>query len=182
MKKSSKLFLFLSFSSLWMFNSCKPEDPTPTNEEELITSLVLNFTDSLTQQVQTFQFRDPDGAGGNNPTIFDSLKLKSNSTYLVSVLLLDESKSPVDTISNEVEEEGVDHQFFFNATNVSVQTTYEDQDANGDPIGLLSKWKTGAAGNGSVMVVLKHQPGEKNGSQASGETDVEVSFPTQITD
>ncbi|MBX7181605.1 MAG: hypothetical protein K1X82_05800 [Bacteroidia bacterium] len=182
MKTKSQLLLTLSFSALWMFNSCKPDDPAPTNEEELITSLVMNFTDSATQQVNTFQFRDPDGAGGNSPIVFDSLQLKSNSTYYVSILLLDESKSPVDTISNEVEEEGVDHQFFYNVTNVSVQTSYEDQDANGAPIGLESKWKTGVAGIGSVMVVLKHQPGEKNGSQSTGETDVEVNFPTEITD
>lgn len=181
MKKQSKLLLMLSLGSILAFQACKPDDPEPVNESELITSVVLNFTDSATQQVLTFQFRDPDGAGGNNPTVFDTLQLKANSTYFVSTLLLDESKSPVDTISNEVEEEGDEHQFFYTPQNgIAVTINYEDQDANGDPIGLATKWKTGALGTGSVLVVLKHQPGEKNGSASTGETDVEVAFPTSI--
>ena len=181
MKKQSKLLLMLSLGFILAFQACKPDDPAPVNESELITSVVLNFTDSATQQVLTFQFRDPDGAGGNNPTVFDTLQLKANSTYFVSTLLLDESKSPVDTISNEVEEEGDEHQFFYTPQNgIAVTINYEDQDANGDPIGLATKWKTGALGTGSVLVVLKHQAGEKNGSAATGETDVEVAFPTSI--
>jgi hypothetical protein len=181
MKKQTKLLMMLSLSSILAFQACKPDDPEPVNESELITSVVLNFTDSATQQVLTFNFRDPDGAGGNNPTVFDTLQLKSNSTYYVSTLLLDESKSPVDTISNEVEEEGDEHQFFYTAQNgIAVTVDYQDQDANGDPIGLATKWKTGGNGFGSVLVVLKHQPGEKNGSAATGETDVEVAFPTSL--
>jgi len=181
MKKQIKIILMLSLSSIAIFQACKPDDPAPVNESELITSVVLNFTDSATQQVLSFQFRDPDGPGGNNPTVFDTLQLKANSTYFVSTVLLDESKSPVDTISNEVEEEGDEHQFFYTPQNgIAVSVSYADQDVNGNPIGLATKWKTGATGSGSVLVVLKHQPGEKNGSVATGETDVEVAFPASI--
>lgn len=168
-----------------VFASCKKddvEDPHDHNEEELITTVTLAFTDSAnTANVLYYTFADPDGEGGNGPTTFDTVKLQANTTYLVSVTLLNESGADVDTISNEVLEEGVDHQFFFNVTNTTV--SYTDTDDNGNPIGLQTKWVVGNVGTGTAQVVLKHQPDVKApapGNQSLGETDVEVGFPLVI--
>lgn len=177
------------FILIFLLNSCKkdeklnPVNPAPVNQQELITTVKLIFTDSAnTSFVSSFNFRDPDGEGGNAPMEFDTIQLNANKTYWVSILLLDESKSPIDTISNEVLDEANDHQFFFHHAGVSVSTTYSDLDSNNppQPIGLQTKWKSGMPSSGTSQIILKHQPGTKNGSEANGETDVDLLFTTIV--
>lgn len=177
--------LTLGLLATALFASCKKddvEDPHDHNEEELITTVTLAFTDSAnTASIQYFTFADPDGEGGNGPTQFDTIKLQANTTYFVNITLLNESGAEVDTISNEVLEEGTDHQFFFEVNNTTV--TYTDTDNDGNPIGLQSKWVVGSVGTGTAQVVLKHQPNVKApapGNQNLGETDVEVNFPLVV--
>jgi hypothetical protein len=55
-----------------------------------------------------------------------------------------------------------------------------DLDKNGLPIGLISIWRTRSSGDGKLKVVLKHQPGIKNGDPAIGETDIEIEFNCRI--
>ncbi|MFN6038706.1 MAG: hypothetical protein ACK452_09590 [Bacteroidota bacterium] len=169
--------------------SCKkdkapdPQTPPPVNQGEVITTLKLIFTDSSnSSSVSAFVFKDADGEGGNGPTVFDTIKTQANKTYFVSILLLDETKNPVDTISNEVLEEANDHIFFFHHTGVNMNTSYLDQDSNNPPlpIGLSTKWKTGNVSNGTSQIILKHQPGTKNGSEIPGETDIDVIFQTKV--
>jgi hypothetical protein len=45
-------------------------------------------------------------------------------------------------------------------------------------IGLKTKWKSFGISNGTVTVTLKHQPGIKNGTCTTGETDAEIAFIT----
>lgn len=181
MKKSSLLLLAVSTAMMWSACGNDPIVP-PTNEAELITSIKLTFTDSLgVEPVKTAQFRDLDGDGGNAPVQFDTIRLSPNRSYYVNIILLDESKTPVDTISNEVLEEANDHHFFFHFTgNSNVQVRYLDQDTNTPPlpIGLQTLWRTGAAGFGTSQIILKHQPGVKDGTETPGETDVDLSFLT----
>jgi hypothetical protein len=168
--------------------SCKKdknETPSPSNpnEEELITTVGLVFDSGVKKD--TFFFRDIDGPGGLVPSAFDTIKLTANSTYQMYVLLLDESKTPADTISKEVLDEADEHQFFFNSIgSYNITTTYNDSDKNGVPIGLSNEVSTGGTfteKTNKYKVVLKHQPGLKptsgNGNQTLGETDIEIDFP-----
>ena len=107
---------------------------------------------------------------------FDTIRLDSNCTYFATILLLNETASPVDTISNEVLEETDDHLFCFTPSGSSASVTVTDRDGNNLPIGLQSTWITTSAGSGTMNVTLHHQPGIKNGDCALGETDVEVLF------
>ncbi|MBC7425078.1 MAG: hypothetical protein H7321_00980 [Bacteroidia bacterium] len=163
---------------------CKGKDPIPAppnnNETELITTVTLIFTDSANSNDLRFAtFNDPDGEGGNGPTQFDTVKLKANSTYTCEILLLDKSKNPVDTVSNQVKKENNDHQFFFHTHIADVEFNYLDFDTHTPPlpVGLSTKWRTKSAGKGYVHVILKHQPDVKNGTLDPGETDAEVEFP-----
>jgi hypothetical protein len=190
--KTKHLFYILLIAGIFPFlvGSCKKKEdlkavePPFVNPGELITTVRLIFTDSAnSSSVTTATFNDPDGEGGNGPTQFDTIKLSANKTYLVSVLLLDVTKSPVDTISNEVLEEANDHMFFFTHTTVGITTSYLDMDTNSPPlpVGLSTKWVTGSApANGISQVILKHQPGVKDGTSGPGDTDVDVSFPCKI--
>ena len=106
---TKNIFTVLTFSgllSLTLFQtSCKKDtiQPPNPNVEELITTFKITLTDSAgVNPTVTAMYRDLDGDGGVGPSIFDSIKLKPNTTYNASILLLDETKTPADTISNEV--------------------------------------------------------------------------------
>ena len=191
------------------FTSCKkdkkdeliPEEPLEqTNETELITTMKVTLHDTTTHTKTTYVFSDLDGPGGN-PAVFggtnqsDSvINILSNHVYKATILLLDQTKNPVDTISNEVEEEGVDHMLFFNSTNPSgtpysvylpnSMTTikYLDLDANNRGIGLSTLWTAPSMmmNKSSLLIELKHQPKVKNGTFAPGETDIQVTFKLKV--
>lgn len=167
-------------------SGCKKDDdkapePSPiTNEEEVITTLKLSFVDPEgVEPGVTAVFRDPDGEGGSGPDLFDTIRLAPNTTYNVSLVLLNETTTPHTDISAEVKDEGDEHLLCFTPSGVDLAILRTDSDGTYE-IGLESEWATGSAGNGSVQVVLKHQPGSKNGSCEPGETDVDVTFRTEI--
>lgn len=168
-------------------SACKKDDddvktPSNTNEEELITTIKFVMTDADSPFNQyTFQYRDVDGLGGNAPLI-DTIRLKANKSYAVQLLLLDETKTPFDTISNEILEESADHLFVFEPTSSNLSVTINDFDDNTPPLplGLMSTWSTTSANSSSIKVTLKHQPGIKNGDPTRGETDIEVVMPVVI--
>ena len=162
----------------------KPAEPTPPNENELITTLELKFSGKgVIGNDTTFvvTFNDPDGDGGNAPTQFETIHLLKNSTYKVEVTLLDKSKTPAETISNEVLAEANDHLFFYSSNPTGlVDVLITDKDSNGKNLGLKSTWTTTNAGSGKVKVKLMHQPGVKDGTSATGDTDIEVDFQVNV--
>lgn len=159
------------------------EDNHEHDESELITTVQLNFSTKLASgkdSIFTVLFDDPDGTGGNKPTSFDTIRFAANKTYTCDLILLDKSKNPVDTISNEVKEEADEHLFFFTPSNSDLSVTINDLDTKGLPLGLKTSWVTKKAINGTVKVKLMHQPGVKDGTSANGDTDVEIDFPLVI--
>ena len=177
----STLIIAITTLSLGACNEKTPAPTTPPqNETELITTVKLIFTDTATNAVRTAYFYDIDGPGGAAPTVLDTIKLKSNTVYKTAIYLLDDSKNPADSISNEVLKEGQDHLFVFTKVGINLNFQIADKDINSLPIGLSSYWSTGAVSNGAVTVTLKHQPGVKDGTAALGETDVEILFPCKI--
>lgn len=186
-KKSMKTIVLTAVAVITSFTGCKKDKdqvtvPQPVkNEAEVITTMKLKFVDSSnTSTISYATFRDPDGDGGLGVDIFDTIKLAPNKTWLTSILLLNETVSPADTISNEVVEEGVDHLICFTPTGASATVVKTDLDANSLAIGLQSKWRTTATGLGTMQIELRHQPGIKNGSCTIGDTDIDVVFKTKI--
>ncbi len=188
MKKLTFNTIVICVLSLLLFSCKKKNDPVPEaplnpNETELITTMTIIFTEQVSGNVSTFSFRDTDGPGGNAPTK-DAILLDASKTYNGRIILLDETKSPKDSISNEVEEEKDEHQFFFTVTSANLTSSYTDFDNNGVPVGLYPNFVTGTASTGQLKVVLKHQPEIKptsgNGNASIGETDIEVVFDVTI--
>lgn len=191
MKKQFKRLAFASILVVATFAGCKkdkdepiPTPPPPVNESEVMTTFRLTFVDSAgIAPTVTAQFRDPDGDGGNPAVQFDTIKLLPNKTYLASVLILDETKNPADTISNEVKEEANDHLFFYTVgTGLNEIITILDFDTHPTPLplGIQTKWKTGVISTGTTKIVLRHQPGVKDGTYSPGETDIDITFHTRI--
>lgn len=170
--------VFATVISVLMLTSCDPEQDNQ-NEQEIITTLRVTATPQPSGTPLVYELSDPDGDGGNSP-VTDTIYLAAGVTYNVALEILNESVTPTDTITHEIEEEGVDHQFFFIATGVNVTTAYNDVDLNGNPIGLESVWTTGAASTGTLEIRLKHQPGIKDGNITTGETDIQAVFPAII--
>lgn len=187
------------------FTSCKkdkkdepaPAAPAPpANEGELITTMKVILRDSTAHSTAIYEFKDLDGPGGNAAAFGGSnqsdsvITILSSHIYKASILLLDETKNPVDTISNEVLAEGADHMFFFNsiAPTGNPYTTYLngsmtdikylDLDANNRGIGLTTLWTAPSMmmSKSPLKIELKHQPGVKDGTYAPGETDIQVDF------
>lgn len=189
MKKISFKMMILSVVFMTNLSSCKKDSTKPTdnhehNESELITTLELKFSGKGSLGFDTtfvVSFNDPDGDGGNAATQFDTIHLLKNSTYNVEVTLLDKSKTPADTISNEVLKEANDHLFFYSSNPIGlVNIVITDKDGNNKNLGLKSSWVTSNPGSGKVKVKLMHQSGVKDGISEIGDTDVEVDFILQV--
>lgn len=185
MKRKILSLSLLAFLGAVTLSSCK-KDKTELNEEELITSVTLTFTEvGGSSTPLTFSFKDPDGEGGNAPTQFDEIVLAPNKAYTCAISFLNESVSPADNITAEIAEEGHEHQIYFVPAPASLATINQlSTDANGLPLGLTSRWTTSAtAGSGTVKVALKHKPdGMKQAGDGIGvgETDVELDFDFRV--
>lgn len=183
--KSKKIYL-IGLMSLTMLAACKKDPkpvitpPPPVNEEELITTFKITFTDpNGVNPSVTAIFRDLDGPGGNNPTVFDPIKLKANSTYNAAIQFLNEAASPAEDITAEILEEAVDHLICFDVTGANVTIVRTDSDGTYQ-VGLASTWTTAAVSSGNTIITLRHQPGIKNGSCDIGDSDIELNFITEI--
>lgn len=170
-----RLSTVLLFSMFLM--SCGPDDPEPVNEEEVITTVQVTLTPAGGGIPVTLKFVDPDGEHGSiAPLLTVSGTLKAATNYAAVVGFLNETVTPTEDISFEVEEESGDHLICFETSpNISIQ--YADTDAQGLPLGLRTSWLTGQAGPSEVTLSLRHQAGTKTGEcPGTGETDVEVTF------
>ncbi|WP_317900190.1 hypothetical protein [Aurantibacillus circumpalustris] len=216
MKTTIKLFSITMTVLLLIAASCKKDkkdpikEPEPTPDpQEVITTFKLILTDSASNISSVYMFKDPDGDGGQagfyGPTSTSQtdsvITLAANKTYYGKIVLLDETKSPVDSISNEVKSEGVEHMFFYNNGNNTIlnsvnpytvklngsdiKITYLDLDA-GTPqrgIGLQTLWRTTMASGTTkhlLNITLKHQPDSKDGTYGPGESDVSVDFKVML--
>ncbi len=170
-----------------VFFSCEDDDVVIPVVEELITNMTVVLTPQGGGDVVSLVFSDPDGDGATAPTITGGT-LAANTVYDGVITLLNESVSPADDITEEVEAEQEDHQFFFSTTGgLNLSVSYADQDAAGNPLGLLTTYTSGASSSGNLTVILRHEPnknaaGVKDGdiTNAGGETDIEVTFPIII--
>lgn len=180
--KKTTLVLLSAILSMTFFTGCDPEVPDIDNEEEVITTLRYTLTPNNGDSAVVFSFQDLDGDGGNAPVISEGV-LDSNTAYIGSLELLNETETPIGDIGEEVLEEGTDHQLFFSTTLNGLTISYDDMDTEGKPIGLATNVTTTAAGNGTLTITLRHEPikdaaGVSNGdiANADGETDIEVTF------
>lgn len=155
MKKILYTAVFLCSASLF-FTSCEKDKPEEPNEEEVITTLLVKLTPVTGGATLQYKFEDIDGPGGAAATI-EEIVLAPSTVYDAELLLLNKTVSPADTISNEVAEEADAHRFYYEVeggANLSIGNY--DTDANGIPVGLTSRWTTGAVSTGKLQITLRH--------------------------
>ena len=179
--KSIKLLAILFVSTIVMTSCSDDHDHDHDHEGELITTVSYTLTNG--NDVVTLTFQDTDGDGPNLPTTTISGPLTTNTTYTGLVQLLNETTSPAENITNEVQQEGDEHEFFYVSTVSGLTITKTDTDGNGNPLGISTSLSTGTAGSGSITVILKHEPTKPNNGTAAGaggSTDVEVTFNVTV--
>ncbi len=193
--------LHISLASLCLFiSACEDDDPVVEEVPETITTTRLTFTPEAGGSALTFEATDPDGDGPESVSI-DEIVLPANTAYTLTIEFFNELVAPTDEeydITEEVEEEGDEHQLFFGWTDGLFSSpagdgnigggqqgdpvNYEDEDEDMRPIGLETTWTTGEAGSGNFQVILKHQPDIKSDTSGStdGESDIDYTFDIEI--
>jgi hypothetical protein len=158
-------------------NACKPDEPEDQNEEEVITTMNLYFTDTASKQTTKFQAKDPDGDGGQALTV-DTIKLDANKFYTLRVEFLNEIENPAENITEEVEEESDVHLVTYTPSPASLMNiTVTDKDAEQRPIGIQSNVNTTGVASGGLKVMLSHYASSTDKTNNTGrETDIEVDF------
>jgi hypothetical protein len=157
--------------------------PAPVNEEEVITTLTVTLTPNGGGTPIILQTRDLDGDGPNAPVIDVSDNLTSGIIYNGAIVLLNETVNPPENITEEVEEEGEEHQFFYTvAGGLDVTTSYNNFDGDGNPIGTAFTLTAGAASTGTLTFTLRHEPTKPNTGlgDAGGETDIASTFNVTV--
>lgn len=194
-------FLMLSFS---LFEGCKKDDPKPEDVPELITKATLTFTPNGGGTAVVVTATDPDGEGVQDISVDGPINLAANKTYVLTLSLINSlaaTTAPEYNVTDEVEEEGDEHMFFFSWTNdafsnpagngnvdnrndaINYTGGANSKDANNRPLGLSTTWTSAvSAASGSFRVLLKHQPNLKSDSSDSntGETDLDLTFTLNV--
>ena len=157
------------------------------SSSDYFTSLSENVITTNPSEPRSVFAIDLDGDGEDDPIITNGT-LAANTTYSGSLDLLNETESPAESITEEIEEEALEHQFFFDVSNDLFSVAYDDMDADGNPIGLDFIVTTDATtGTEAFTITLRHEPSKDAAgvsagdiTNAGGETDIEVTFNVTV--
>ncbi|MEQ1571762.1 MAG: hypothetical protein ABMA64_39405 [Myxococcota bacterium] len=158
--------MWLGVGVVWLAGCPETKTPTEVNEEEVITTVQLDFTPAAGGDTVSFVWADPENDG--NPVV-DPITLALDGQYAMAVSFLNELADPVEDITAEVNEESDQHQVFVLGSAVAgpatgtpagavVEHAYADTDPNGLPVGLVNDITVLGAGSGTFEVVLRHLP------------------------
>ena len=193
--------LIILFFAAIAITSCSNDDDVPEEENELevITDVKLVFTNTTdASDVIEASAQDADGLGIGELMVLNQINLDANKTYILSFEIFNNLETPGEDIGDEILEEDNEHQFFFsfsdgafsnpggngNIDTASDPLEYNDQDENGNPVGLSTTWTTSAEAlsGGNFTVTLKHQPDVKTATSGAndGETDFNLRFVLNI--
>jgi hypothetical protein len=194
--------LAILFSVITIIGCSNNDDDAPEeeNEVEVFTDVTLIFTNTADiSDVVRASAQDPDGTGIQELQILNAITLAADTEYTLTYEILNAlDPADVENIGDEILEEDNEHQFFYSFTegaftnptgNGNIDTAadpinYNDQDENGNPVGLSTTWITAstASSGKSFTVRLQHQPDVKTATSGSndGDTDFALTFDLNI--
>jgi len=171
--------------TLLLLGSCSSDDDTPelVNEEELITTLTVTLVPEGGGTSINLTTQDLDGDGPNEPIISVSSNLSAGVTYNGSISLLNETESPAENITEEVEEEEDEHQIFYTiGSGLAITATATNFDSDGNALGTEFSLDAVDTSTGLLTFTLRHEPNKPadNLATAGGETDIEATFTVTV--
>lgn len=197
--KKIKLITIACLSFI-ILTSCSNNDSVPSSDKKVITTMLVTFTTfdgGPTDLV--LKYKDLDGDGPNPPEITVNGKLRSLSTYIGSILLLNETEDPAINISEQILAEAESHQFNFDFTPTTVISTNTglnhpfmieflalSSDSNGDP--FLSEFgiKPAYSGTGILTIKLRSQIDKTLTNSGmvyeGGQVEIEAAFEIPVED
>lgn len=173
---------------LMLLIACKKDEQVvdpPLPENELITTISLRLISSDNTDTVNAIWRDLTPNDTNPPdTSLAQLNLKDSTLYRAEISFLDETKSPAEDITAEVQSRANYHRIFYfpsSSLGANLNISITDVDTNSPPLalGLNSNFQTIQSSSGDLRVVLKHQPDGKDGSFEPGTIDADVNFRVQ---
>ena len=177
--KIFKLLTAVFFATL-LFTSCSDDEtPEEVHEEEVITTFTATLVPQSKGTTITLKSQDLDGDGPNEPVVTVSGSLSAGVVYDGTIELLNETEDPAEDITEEVEEENVEHQLFYTiGAGLDVTTAYANFYDNKDNLGTEFTLTAGATSSGELTFTLRHEPTKPNTGlgDAGGETDITVTF------
>jgi|SRR5690554_642551 len=198
-----KLSMTLLLPLALLMSACEKDDPVPEIDQEVITEVTLLFTElnEAGSPISGSSFeviaKDAEGISlGSSPEIGAINSLEAGKNYQLQISLYNDIAD--EDITEEVYEAGEEHQFYFLGSslvgNSSFLTySYEDEDANGKPIGLhgtLTVQETASNSTGTFRIILRHdlnkdfggadEPNFLNFESAGGESDLDITFQVNI--
>ena len=142
----------------------------PVVEEEVITTMTITLQPSDGGADVVLETRDIDGGGPDIPVVTVSGNLFANTEYSGSIVLLNETVDPAENMTEEIEEESLEQQFFYTiGSGLNASTEYMDEDPEGNPIGLDFTLTTTAASSGAITFTLRHEPVKSAEGVADGD-------------
>ena len=105
MKKVKTYLPILALSGLFLASCSDDDAPEPVNEEEVITTMTITLTPQGGGTAIILESRDLDGDGPNPPEVTVSGNLMASTSYNGVIVLLNETETPPENITEEVEEE-----------------------------------------------------------------------------
>lgn len=195
------LLMFLCFGLI--ICSCSDDNPLEREreieEEWTITDFTLmttvenqTVTDGVhwsTYNGQEYDFDKP---------LIDTMILNQGARFDIEIKLIDNLVISNRDFTDVIRVKKDEYMFFFeftdgifseprgngNIDNRDDTINYTDEDANGIPVGINTKWRAGLRGAspGELRVVLKHQPNLKTETSGfeDGETVIDITFPVII--
>jgi Trk K+ transport system NAD-binding subunit len=194
---NGSFYSILLISGLLLGSFSSP--PESYKEEFLddITNVTLTFTPVAGGDAITATAEDPDGSGPLGLAVVDEIQLTESTEYTLSILV--ENQTAGTNLSDEIEQNSDDYQFFFdwdeelmadpdgdgNIDDSDDPVNYNDEDNNMLPVGLSTSWTTGCGEenfSGDFRIVLKHQPGQKTDTTGvtTGVTDFDLTWTLNV--
>lgn len=174
------------------FSACNllsdPHDDHSTDHSDdhsIVTTVRMSLTTVGMNDTTDYTWEDIDGIGGNNPNRIDTVFLEAGKQYSGMLSLTNRAKNPAEDITAEIRKDADEHQIFYTLSNNLGTVSVTDSDGRALPLGLTFtvRMEAGRAGlAGTMKVALYHYENisDKNGTDPSNETDVELNFPVVV--
>jgi hypothetical protein len=194
LKTNIILLLIASTTSMLGCQKEDPKKPSSNTPQEQITTVILKGynhddpSDSLHQFM--IKWEDLDGDGGNPPSI-DSLILDTGFEYHINLIIIDKTKTPFDTVSNEIENLKNVHQFFYTPSKElegKMEVEINDFDDNNPPLPFGMEVHLHVTSDtlyklpvtGKLNIVLSHYDGIPKTAKPSPESDIDINIPIRL--
>ena len=182
--KTIKL-IAMSMMAILFFTACDDDDPEPVNENELITDVVLTFTnDADNSDTVILTNNAPDGQDGAFTNDIQG-SFTAGATYSLTLQILNSTETPAeDVLVADIVPEADEHFFKYAVDGINLTMTRDANDedgAGGSKLGLRTTWVAVAASTGNIRIQLIHEPvttddADNFGLTTGGSDDLNITF------